>query len=356
MNASVFIATTGEGLARAVRQRNNEWSVELLLKNEDVRCLASDPSNPDVVYAGTQGKEVLRSDDRGKTWRPAGLAGKIVKSIAVSPHNPATVYAGTKPPCLFASYDSGETWTELEGFRRIPWRRLWLSPAEKPFTAYVQAVGLSPADPNVIVVGIEFGAVVRSSDGGQTWSGHRRGALRDCHSLIFHSRHGGWVYEGGGGGASFSRDGGNTWRQPRDGLDRRYGWAVAADPAQPEVWYISASSMGSFPQFVPAAHIDGQASAYIFRSTGGADWQKLGGGLPSPLDYMAYALLTDPAAPGHLYAGLSNGDVWHTADYGDNWGKLPVNLGGIRRSLLMIGTGRRHADERFIRAKACNLH
>lgn len=29
-------------------------------------------------------------------------------------------------------------------------------------------------------------------------------------------------------------------------------------------------------------------------------------------------LLTDPAAPGHVYAGLSHGEIWHSTDYGDH--------------------------------------
>lgn len=45
---------------------------------------------------------------------------------------------------------------------------------------------------------------------------------------------------------------------------------------------------------------------------------------------------TDPNASGHLYAGLSNGDVWHTADYGDSWQQLPFNLGGIHHTMIMI--------------------
>ena len=87
---------------------------------------------------------------------------------------------------------------------------------------------------------------------------------------------------------------------------------------------------------MPAAHIDGKASAFIFRKIGADRWQSLGGGLPQPLDYMAYALLTDPDAPGHLYAGLSNGDVWHSADYGDAWQQLPFNLDGIHRTLIAL--------------------
>jgi hypothetical protein len=82
------------------------------------------------------------------------------------------------------------------------------------------------------------------------------------------------------------------------------------------------------------AHVEGRAEAYIFRSVGGAPWEKLGGGLPQPLMSMPYALLTDADAPGHLYAGLSNGDVWHTKDRGDRWEKLPFSLGGIHYSLV----------------------
>jgi len=336
MNSKVFVATTGRGIARAALGDDGDWSVTTLLSDQDVRCLAVDGHNLGVLFAGTQGQGVLRSDDGGQTWRNIGLAGQVVKSLAVSPTEPGTIYAGTRPAYLYVSRDGGEHWSEIESFRHIRGRRLWFSPAEPPFKAYVQGIGLSPVDPQNIVAGIEFGAVVQSTDGGQSWSGHRKGSVRDCHSLMFHSNNGEWVYEAGGGGVAVSRDGGATWKHPKEGLDRNYGWACAADPARPEVWYASISPMGSFPKMIPAAHIDGKANAYIFRSTGGAPWEKLRGGLPDPLDYMAYALLTDPAAPGQLYAGLSNGDVWFSADYGDNWQQLPFSLPAIVRSMIMM--------------------
>jgi len=332
MNATHLIATTTRGLARPLRKADGGWSVEYLLVDQDVRCLAADPLNPDVIYVGTKGSGILRSNDSGKTWRPAGLAGQAIKALAVSRADPGVVYAGTRPPLIFVSRDGGASWAELTSFRRILSRCFWFSPAEPPYTAYVQGIALSPTDPNIIVVGIEFGAVVRSEDGGVTWSGHRRRALRDCHSLTFHAANGNWVYEAGGtgAGAAISQDAGATWRQPRAGLDRHYGWACAADPTRPDVWYVSASPSAF------KAHSGGSAQAYIFRSMSGATWQKLGGGLPQPLDYMPYALLTDPAAPGHLYAGLSNGDVWHSADYGERWQRLPFNLRSIHRMLVML--------------------
>ena len=344
MSTSIFLATTGQGLARASRADDSNWSVEFLLADQGVRCLAADPLNPNVVYAGTQGNGVLKSSDGGKTWQPAGLAGRIVKAVAVSRVEPDVVYAGTKPPLMFVSRGGGATWSELEAFRKVR-RWYWLSPAEPPFTAYVQGIALSPTDPKVIIAGIEAGAVVRSEDGGKTWQGHRPDALRDCHTITFHATNGDWVYEGGGSGvgAAVSRHAGKTWQQPKAGLDRHYGWAVAADPARPEVWYASLSP-GPMK-----AHSQNNAQAYIFRSAGGAAWQKLAlgnpeprsvskghGGLPQPLNYMPYALLTDPNGPGHIYTGLSNGDVWHSTDHGDTWQKLPFNLKGIHRTLIRL--------------------
>jgi hypothetical protein len=334
MTDRVFIATTGNGLARAGRDAGGQWEVESLLPGSDVRCLAVDPLNTERVYAGTQGQGVLRSDDRGRTWRRAGLAGHIVKAIAASRIHQAVVYAGTKPACMFVSQDGGESWAELTAFRRISGRWLWLSPAERPYIGYVQAIALSPTDPQRLVVGIEAGATVLSGDGGRCWTGHRSGALRDCHTLTFHATQGDWLYAGGGGLAGWgtgavSRDAGRTWIRNRAGLDRSYGWAVAADPLRPEVWYLSASP-GAFK-----AHSKANAQAFIFRNEG-TSWRQLSGGLPQPLDHMPYALLTEGGAPGLIYAGLSNGDIWHSADYGEQWAQLPFNLGRIERSLIML--------------------
>lgn len=330
---TVFISANGSShLARAECGENGQWTVEHLLEGTDVRCVAADPQRRNVIYAGTQGSGVLRSQDQGKTWQPCGMAGQIIKSIAVSPVEDGLVFAGTKPPGIFVSRDNGSHWEELSAFRRISSRRFWFSPAEKPFTAYVQSIALSPTDPQVILAGIEAGAVVRSVDGGNTWQDHRKGALRDCHSIKFHATNGDWVYEGGGtgAGAALSRDAGNTWTQARQGLDRHYGWAVAADPASPGVWYVSVSP-GPMK-----AHSADNAQAYIFRSEAGGTWEKLGGGLPQPLPHMPYALLSDPDASGHLYAGLKNGDIWHTADYGDHWQQLPLNLGDIWIGMVML--------------------
>jgi len=331
MKSKTFFAANGKGLARAGQNEEGDWVVDLLLPQEDVCCVTAVPHQPHSLYVGTNGNGLFCSNDIGATWQPAGLAGEIVKSIAVHPQDVNTIYAGTKPACMFVTHDGGKHWTELGAFRRIRGRRFWFSPAEPPDRrAYVQAITISPTNPDILLAGIEFGAVIRSEDGGQTWSNHIKGTLRDCHNLKFHATDGNWVYESGGGGAAFGRDNGRRWRKANSnlGLTKRYGAACAADPERPEVWYCSVA-------FSPGQAYGEQAKAFLFRASGGAGWQPIGW-QEHPLPQLPIALETDLAAPGHLYAGLTYGDVWHSADYGDNWQKLPFNLGGIWRSMIII--------------------
>lgn len=324
----VLLATTGSKVQRAVRS-GGDWEIRSYLAGQDVRCLAA--SSAGVVLAGTQGDGVFRSDDGGETWAPSGLDGCIVKSLSFCAGDASVVYAGTKPPQVFRSNDGGRTWAELESFRGVRGRALWRQPAERPSTAYVQALACSPKDPDVVVAGMEAGAVVRTIDGGRSWSNHLHGSCRDCHTLHFHPD-GIHVFEGGGGvrkpGIAISADRGETWTRPEEGLDMAYGWAVAADPADPDIVYISLSP-GAMK-----AHSEGRAEAGIFRRKGSAGWQRLGGGLPEPVPDMPYALTIHPATPGYLLAGLASGDLWETDDHGESWWPAAVRFDAVHRAMV----------------------
>ena len=323
-----FLAIANRRIVRAAPGAAG-WQVETVLDGPAPVTLAADPAHRNIIYAGTQGNGVYRSADGGRSWTPCGLAGQIVKSLAVSPHDSQVIYAGVKPAAVYKTTDGGQHWAELKEFQRVPNRWWWFSPAEPPFRAYVNAIALSPSEPDVVLAGIEFGAVVRSEDGGRTWSRHRHGALRDCHSLAFHRGDGQWVYEAGGtgGGAAVSRDGGRTWEQPKSGLAKKYGVVCAADPARPEVWYVALAPG-------PGKAYGEKAEAYLYRASAGADWQPIGW-QPHPMGQMPRALVTRPDAPGQLFVGTTYGDVWHTADYGDSWQRLPFDLGG-GLSLLVL--------------------
>jgi hypothetical protein len=299
-------AATGDAIAR-LDQAGGEWTAELSLRGSGAQCLAVDPADPDSVYAGLREGGVQRTGDGGRRWVDCALPQAAVFSLAVSPADGA-VYAGTEPSALYRSDDRGETWRELDGLLELPSRPTWSFPPG-PWTSHVRWIAPSPQDADVILVGIELGGLMRSTDGGETWQDHPPGAQPDVHSLAWHPRAPRRAYEAGGGGAAWSRDAGETWRPADEGRDRHYTWSVAVDPDDPELWYLSAST-GPF-----AAHGRGDPQAHIYRREGG-EWRPADRGFPDPIPAMPYALVS---TNGRLFAGLADGQIWESVDRAQSW-------------------------------------
>jgi photosystem II stability/assembly factor-like uncharacterized protein len=320
-----LFAATGDAIVR-LDETVGHWVAKHTLEASGAQCLAVDPRTPDTVYAGLRERGVQRSDDAGETWVDCGLPEPAVFSLAVSPAD-GTVYAGTEPSRLFASGDRGETWTALDALLELPSRPTWSFPP-RPWTSHVRWIAPSPHDASLLLVGVELGGLMRSTDGGESWEDHRPGAQRDVHCLAWHPRDPSRAYEAGGGGAAFSLDGGDTWRPADEGRDRHYTWALAVDPEDPDVWYVSAST-GPY-----AAHGRGAPQARVYRRSDGDAWAPLAGGLPEPLPAMPYALLA--TGDGRLFTALANGELWESRDKGETWHACPV-VGDSVRALHALG-------------------
>ena len=300
-------AATGDGIVR-LDEAGDRWIGDLLLAGSGAQCLAVDPRDADTLYAGLRAHGVRRTRDAGRSWVECVLPEPGVFSLAVSVADGA-VYAGTEPSRLFRSDDRGDSWRELEALLELPSRATWSFPP-RPWTSHVRWIAPSPHDAGLLLVGIELGGLMRSTDGGGTWQDHRPGAQRDVHSLAWHPRIPGCAYEAGGGGAAFSANAGESWEPADEGRDRHYTWSVAVDPDDPELWYVSASTGPS------SAHGGGDPQARVYRRRSGEAWRSLAGGLPEPLPAMPYALV---AAEARLFAGLADGQVWESSDRGDSW-------------------------------------
>jgi photosystem II stability/assembly factor-like uncharacterized protein len=316
-------AATGDGFVR-LDEANGRWTAERSLGGSGAQCLAVDPRDPDVVYAGLRELGVRRSADGGRSWADCALPEPAVFSLAVSAADGA-VYAGTEPSRLFRSTDGGASWVALDGLLDVPSRPTWSFPP-RPWTSHVRWIAPSPHDAGLLLAGIELGGLMRSTDGGAAWEDHRPGAQRDVHQLAWHPRARGRAYEAGGGGAAFSLDAGETWRPADDGRDRHYTWSLAVDPDDPELWYVSAST-GPF-----AAHGGGDPQARIYRRRGDEPWRALAGGLPEPLPAMAYALV---AGDGRVFAGLADGRLWESRDRGDSWRECIIEGGHLGRLVAL---------------------
>jgi hypothetical protein len=281
------------------------------LEGTGAQCLAVDG---DDVYVGCRGGGLKRSTDRGETFADTSLPESDVFSVAVSPADGA-LYAGTEPSRLFRSRDGGENWEELEALQEIPSKPDWSFPP-RPWTSHVRWIAPSPHDADVVLVGIELGGMMRTADGGGSFSDHRPGAARDVHCVTWHPSEPGRAYEAGGDGAAWSRDGGESWARADAGRDRRYAWALAVDPANPNRWFVSAAP-GPFQ-----AHGRGSSDSVVYRWDGDGPWEPVEG----PLDSHVYALAF---GDGRLFAGLGDGTLLESPDGGDTWRDTGERVNGV---------------------------
>lgn len=263
------------------------------------------------VLVGTRGHGAHLSLDAGASWARVDVPEDDVFSVAFSPADGA-LYVGCEPSRLFVSRD-GATWRDLEALQDIPSRSTWSFPP-RPWTHHVRWIAPDPHRAERLLVGIELGGVMRSDDGGATFSDHRAGAKRDAHSLAWHPAADGWAYQAAGDGAAWSRDGGVTWEAADAGRDLGYCWAVAVDPREPERWYVSAATGPG------SAHRGTSAHGRLYR------WEGAWHALPLPSEAMPYALV---ARDGELLAGMSDGRLLRSADRGDTWDELDARVGSI---------------------------
>jgi photosystem II stability/assembly factor-like uncharacterized protein len=320
-----LFAITGDAVARLSLSDGRLEGAELALEGSAAQCVAVDPSDRNRAYVGTFDDGVYVTDDGGLSWREAGagLGDRRVLALAVSRAHTgpggSVAYAGTEPSNLYRSEDGGRSWQLLPALRELPSEPRWSFPG-RPWTHHVRTIALHPTDPDWLLVGIELGGVMRSSDAGASWADHNRQAHSDAHELLTHPGAPDRVYEAAGQGVAVSEDRGISWRRVEDGLDRRYAWAAAIDPADPDLWYV-AVSRGPF-----AAHGRGDAQARMWRSSG-AGWSPLADFGDGPeLRRMPYALATLPERPGALVAGLRGGRLLMTEEAGESWRQLPIEL------------------------------
>jgi photosystem II stability/assembly factor-like uncharacterized protein len=116
----------------------------------------------------------------------------------------------------------------------------------------------------------------------------------------------------GGHGYNESRDGGDTWTQPDEGIERHYLYGLAVDPGDPDTVVVSAASS---PQ---TAHNSAQADTTIYRRSGTDPWREVREGLPETRGSLRALLAAHPAEPGVFYAG-SNRGLFRSADAGVSW-------------------------------------
>jgi photosystem II stability/assembly factor-like uncharacterized protein len=86
------------------------------LKPERLIQVATSSAAPSSLYAAGPGAGVVRSDDRGQTWRQigSGLPSDQIGAFAVHSFRPDTVYAWIDGQGVFRSEDGGAHWQKMD--------------------------------------------------------------------------------------------------------------------------------------------------------------------------------------------------------------------------------------------------
>jgi len=283
---------------------------------------------PFVFYMGTSGGGVWKSDNAGTSWRNVSdgfFNSASIGAVAVAPSDSNVVYVGTGSGCprgnilngdgVYRSTDAGKTWTHvgLAGAGLIP--RLAIDPRD-PDVVFAAVLG------DIFKPSAERG-IYRSRDGGSSWDqvhhvSDRTGAVdvvmnpenpREVYAALWTAERKPWTLTDGGseGGIVKSVDGGDTWTEVTKGLPvgelGRIGLALS--PAKPErVW---------------AQVTTADDSGGLFRSDdAGENWKRINAERKIQVRAWYYTHLTaDPQDPDTVYSiGLR---FWRSVDGGKSF-------------------------------------
>lgn len=324
-----YVATSSGGIWKTTNAGTTFTPVFDDQGSYSIGCITMDPSNHNVVWAGTgennnqrsvaYGDGVYKSVDGGKSWKNVGFkSSEHIGMIAIDPRDTDVVYVAAYGPLwssggergLYKTMDGGETWEAV------------LTISEH---TGVSEILLDPRDPDVIyavahqrrrhvwtlVGGGPESAIYKSTDAGKTWNkiirGLPSGDLGRI-SIAISPADPEYMYaiveaQGNRGGFYRSLNQGATWER-RGGYHARgnYYQELVCDPKDPERVY----SMDTFLQVT---------------DDGGSTWQSLG---DRSKHWDSHALWIDPRDTDHYLNG-NDGGVYESFDRGDTW-KFMTNL------------------------------
>jgi len=196
----------------------------------------------------------------------------------------------------------------LPSFDAVPERKVWDTPYGAPPELRSLALGVD----GTVYANVHVGWIVRSQDGGVSWTTVRNGLDRDVHMVAAHPAKPGIVFAATANGFHISHDNGDSWT-PRPGkMPYLYQRAVACF-ADRDVYLAS------------TAKHDRGAGAKLFRSEDeGRRWVEVSG-LPSA-DRNISTHQVKAIEGGRGLAVLSDTSLYESTDWGTSWRKLRSNL------------------------------
>ncbi len=357
----VLVGTRKGGFVLTADGKRDRWEVcGPHFAGWEIYHMQGSPADPNRLYAsqssGWFGQVVQRSDDGGNTWEAVGnefaydgVPGTHqwydgtqhpwefarVWHFEPSPTDPDTVYAGVEDAALFRSTDGGRTWRELSGLRKHDSGPRWQPGAGG---MCLHTIVLDPADLKRMFIAISAAGAFRSEDGGETWRPVNRGLKSEgipdpnaevghcVHRIAMHPSRPNVLFMQKHWDVMRSDDGGDSWREVSGDLPSDFGFPIGVHAHQPDTVYV-------VPIKSDSEHYPPEGKLRVYRSrTGGHEWEPLTKGLPQRdcyVNVLRDAMAVDSLDPCGVYFGTTGGQVYASADGGDNWNAIVRDLPAV---------------------------
>ncbi len=306
-----------------ISERDGQWQIERHLEDTSPLCIVSKSNDQLTVHIGTLDDGIFRSTDGGTSWEAVAREIDSNRITAFATDRNGRIWAGTEPSSIYRSDDDGETWIEKSGISELPSASGWSYPP-RPETHNVRWIEPDPTCSDRVYVCIEQGALVYTTDGGETWIDRVPEAPRDIHQLRMHLAAPGRLYAATGDGAeqpgkgyAESHDHGETWNYPNDGMGKQYLTSVAVDATNPDRALVSASTTPKLTDDFDAI------SSAVYRRFADESWEKCMSGMPDDAGLTPPMIASSEQMSGRFVA-IANQGLFRTNDYGDSWEEIAV--------------------------------
>ena len=216
---------------------------------------------------------------KGHLWQP-GAGGMCLHTIIIHPERPERMFIAISAAGAFRTDDGAKTWRPINHGLKSPYE---LPDPDAEVGHCVHRIALHPSRPDVLFMQKHWD-VLRTDNAGE------------------------------------------SWHEVSGNLPSDFGFPIDVHAHEPETVYVVPIKSDS-EHFPP----DGKLRVYRSR-TGGNEWEGLTKGLPQRdcyVNVLRDAMAVDSLEPCGVYFGTTGGQVYASADGGDNWTAIVRDLPAV---------------------------
>src|SRR4030095_5094110 len=275
-------------------------------------CIVIHPTSPFTMYAASNTTGIWKSTNGGNNWTQSNgtMTNFTMQALAISKSNPNVLYCGTSSNGfgngMYKTTDGAATWTAINtGITQTP--------------LAIQAIDISPTDPNVALVCVWDGVpppdavdgIYKTTNGGTSWAvaNTGMGPNKNILCVLFNPLNANTVYCGtsfynpggiqtGPGIVYKSYNAGASWATFSTGLP-----STSADLNPVRILSMSTLDTNILIAGLFQNTISGGA---FYTSNGGTTWTRRSTGIPNVVGVNPRSILIRPGSNTEFYIGLDN--------------------------------------------------